>query len=103
MRVVAFGQEDGRAKVHRAAPKGREQLALNLDVLQPLGVRRNFDGRDQFRKAQLDVVARGGIEVHHLVLAIQISRRPVELLPLPLVVVGPNEMTVRAMKICIDI
>ena len=103
MLVITLRQQHNRADVHRVPPEPRQHFALNLDVLHPGRVWRHLDWRDRPRQTQLDFVSSRRIQMHLLHLAIQVSRRPVEVLPLPLVHVQPDPMSIRAMKLRINI
>ena len=48
MRVETFGQQHMCAEIHRPAPKLRQALALNPDVLDVLRIFRRLDGRNDF-------------------------------------------------------
>src|SRR6516165_1629146 len=59
--VKAFGKEYGRAQVHRSAPKGGEQFALDAQMLDVLRVFGRLDRGDLF--GELDAHATGLLRV----------------------------------------
>ncbi len=101
--VIALGQQDGRADVHWLSPKLAHQLARKLHPLDVLRVGGDLDWRDHLAGLELDVIAGGRIQMHLLHLAVQISRRFVELLAFPTVHVRPDRVPVGAMKFRVDI
>ena len=62
VRVVALGQEDVRAQVHRPPPELREALALDPLVLDVLRLGRVGDGRDDLVQRDLDRSALGRVD-----------------------------------------
>src|SRR5207244_12452531 len=87
----------------RSAPPGREQLALNLDVLHPLRIGRQLDRREYTRELEPDRVRSGRIEMHLPDGAHEIPRRLVELLALPLIVVQPQRVPVGAVELRVHV
>lgn len=54
-------------------------------MLDPVGVLRFFDGRNDFGEGKGDVIVGGGIEVNLLHFTIQIAGRAIEVLAFPLI------------------
>src|SRR5579872_635754 len=103
MRIVAHWQQNNGSQINRVTPEMAQQLALNFNVLDPRGIRRNFDRRDHLREAKLHVVAGGGIQMNTLDLTVQISGGTVEFLTFPLIHVSPNGVAVGAMELGINV
>ena len=103
VRLVSAREQDRGAQVDRPAPPGGENLALDLDVLLPLRVRRQVDGREDPGELETDRITLRRIEVHLPHRAHEVSRRLVELLAFPLVVVQPQGVAVRATKLRVHV
>jgi hypothetical protein len=101
--IITLRKENDRSDVYRMTPKFSQQLALDLDVFHPFCIWRNLHRRYDFIQTQLDGVFLLGIEMNALNLTVQISRGPVEPLALPLVHMGPDHMTIRAVELGIDV
>src|SRR5260370_30325114 len=101
MRAISLGQEHGCAQIDGLTPELGEQLALNLDVLYVRRVRRYLNVRNLLIERELDLVCRLLLEKKKTHRALEISRRAIELLPLPLVHVAPNRVSVIALKPCV--
>src|SRR6266446_2890035 len=101
--VVAARQQHRGAEVDGTSPPGGEQLALNLDVLDPLRIRRQIHRGERARELEPDRVGSGRIEMHLADRAHQIPRRLVELLAFPLIVVQPQRMSVRAVELRVHV
>ena len=78
------------SEVDRMTPKLREQLALDLETFDPLGVLRHLDGRNDVRQAELERPDGFRIELNLLRLADQVSWGEGPTLTLPLIYVGPD-------------
>ncbi len=83
--LVTTGQQDRRSQVHRFAPEFGQDGTLEPDALHPPGILRDGDRRDHVPADQLDGLGPG------------------RTLTLPLVLVHPEGMPVRAAEFGIDI
>ena len=101
--VVSLREENDAAQIDGTAPEAGQQFALDLDPLHPLRIGRNFDRRNYLGQAELHVVARFGVQMDSLDFAVQVAGRPVELLALPLVHVGRDDVAVSAVKFGVDV
>src|SRR6185312_14229615 len=101
--VVILWKQNRRADVYRLTPECREQLTLDLYVLDPFRVCRHGDGRQHARERQLEVYWIGSVDVHALHIAHEISRRRVPVLSLPLVHVSPDDVSVSAMELRVHV
>src|SRR6185437_888355 len=97
------GKKNRRADVYRLTPERREQFTLDLYVLHPLGVCRHGDRRKHARERQLEVQRVACANVYALHVAHEISRRRVPVLPLPPVHVSPDDVSIRAMELCVHV
>ena len=103
MRVVVLRQKHRGAEKNRMAPPLRENLALNLDAFDERGVRGNLEGRNHLVGDQLDWGRRRRIDPYLRRLAEQVPRRPLPVLPFPLIHVHPDRVAVRARKARVDV
>ncbi len=101
--VIAARQQHRRPEVHRVAPPGGEDVALDPDVFHPLGVLRELDRGKRAGELQTDRIGARRVEMHLPHVADQVSGSAVELLALPLVVVQPQGVSVGAVKLGVDV
>ena len=75
MRSPAFGQDNDCTEIHGTSPEFGEGWTLDFDVLDPLGVFRGLDGRNNFCELNLDdaCVSGGGIDVNAFGRAVEIA------------------------------
>ena len=71
--VVGLRKQDNRPEVDRVTPELAQDLALNLDPLDPFRVFRHLDGRDRLLKFSLMTVSCFGSSADKLGLAHQVS------------------------------
>src|ERR1017187_10128805 len=103
MLVVTLRQQHRRAQIDRMSPELCEHGALYLDVLHPRGVGRQLDRWNYLTGLQFYVVSGRRVQMDLANLAIQIARRPREVLALPFVHVGPHHVAVGTMELRVDI
>ncbi|MFQ5721900.1 MAG: hypothetical protein ACE5GI_05360, partial [Candidatus Aminicenantales bacterium] len=102
MLTIAFGKKDKSSQIHRLSPKLAEKLALNLDMLDhwvSIGI---LTAGMILSKLRTTVYPLAGSRCTDFT---WLERFPGEIEPLafPLIHMGPDGMTVRAMKFGINI
>ena len=103
MLVVPLGEQDRGSDVDGVAPELGKHGALDPDVLDPCGVGRQLDGRNDVRELEFHIVSRGRVEVHLVYLAVKVPGRARELLAFPLIHVGPDGVAVGAREAGVDV
>ncbi len=96
--VKTFRQQNVGAEMHGSPPKFRQQLALNLDMLDVFRLRRIRNRRDFPVKLDFDHPALGRIEADFFGRAVQISGRFVPPLTFATIHGEFEHMTVAAVK-----
>ena len=103
MRFIAFRQQHGGAQINGLSPELRKQLALDLDVLHVLGIARRKRRGNFVGQAEPDLISGERVQMEIAHVTKQVSRRLVELLPFPLVHVGPDGVSVRTLEAGINV
>src|SRR4051812_34714730 len=101
--VVAGGEKYACANVYGPAPEGREELALDLDLLHPFRVGRGRPWRNRLGEHQRVRSTRARIDVKLLRDTIEIAGRGYEVLAFPLVHVRPDDVSIGAVELGVDI
>ena len=95
--VEAFGNKNDRTEEHRPSPEFGEHLALDANMADVFGVGWRRDGRDDFRECDGIVLCRG-VDVEFDGLRIEVARRDVPVLPLALIHVELDCLTIRPVE-----
>src|SRR5262245_47738546 len=106
MRRVVFRQGDRRAEIDRLAPPLAQNLALNLDALYRVRVRRHLHRRNDLVGHQANRRGRivgGGIEMQLHGSAVEVAWRPPPVLTLPLIHVQPHGVAIGALELRVDV
>jgi hypothetical protein len=87
----------------RAPPELRERRRLHAEAFHPLRVRRHLDRRDRAVGDEADGRRLRGVERDAARGGVEVPRRDVPLLPLPPVVVQPDDLAVGAAELRVDV
>src|ERR1700691_33250 len=101
MVVVSLGQKDCGIDVDRVSPKSGDLLALNADMLHPLGIFGIFGGGNDVGDGEVEIAA--GTEMNFYRVAVEISGGYVERFLPAIIHVHPNRVTIGAVHLGIDI
>ena len=96
MRIVVLGQRNDGAQVDRLAPPLAEDLTLDLDALDRIGVRRHLHRRVDPVGGQPNRGRRRRVEVNLHGIAVEIAGRRLPVLAFPLIHVEPHRVAVGA-------
>src|SRR5579871_1636127 len=103
MRFITLWQQDRGAQIDGLSPELREQFTLNLDVLYVLRIAGRKRSGNLVVQIEPDFISRERIKMKMTGIAIEVSRRFIELLAFPLVHMGKDSMAVRTLKTRIHI
>src|SRR5438045_8030642 len=101
--VVAGGEKDACPDVYGPTPEGREELALDLDLFHPFRVGRERPWWNPSGKHQRVRSTRARVDVKLLRDTVKIPRRGHEILAFPLVHVAPDDVSVGAVELGVDV
>ncbi len=102
-RGVVPRQQHGCTEIDGSPPELRERRTLKAESLHPLVVGRHLDGRDDVRRAQPNGEALLRVDRDALHVAVEVARRACPVLPLPLVVVHPEHVSVGSAEFRVDV
>jgi len=100
---IAPRQQNGGSQVLGLAPEFCEDVTLELDAFHPLSVLGDSDGRDHIPANQFNGLVQSWIDMYLLDVAEEVPRGAAPSLTLPLVLVHPERVSVRALELRINI
>src|ERR1700691_2882214 len=101
MVVVSLGQKDCGIDVDRVSPKSGDLLALNADMLDPLGIFGIFGGGNDVGDGEVETSTRAEMNFYRI--AVEISDCYVECFLPAIIHVHPNGLPIGAMHLGVDI